>query len=555
MEFPLAGSLPAAFAAVAQSRPDTLVAFPELGLRTTVRDVYDRSCRFAAGLHAAGAGRGDVVGLLMSTGPQTLVGTVGGTATGAAVSILPVQQMVQDLESVAHRLARMIDSAGMRFLVVDGSQQRLSRLLSGLCPELTVLDWSDVDLAGEDPARKARAGEPARIDPDDTAVIQYTSGSVSRPKGVVLSHRSLLAGLRAISASAAITSDDVLIHWVPQYHDMGLFGWLATLLVGVPTHTFSPFGFIRRPAAFLRYFAEQGGTISSGPNFGYDLMIDAADGALSAELDLHRWRLAFNGAEPVSAATVSAFAERFAPAGVRPEVMYPVYGMAEATLAVAFPRPGDPPRIHHVDRGPLTSTGEIRTVARAAADAKAVVSVGRPVEGLDLRLVDAAGNETTGPTLGEIQIRGAAVTRRYHRDPEATRAAFQGEWLRTGDLGFLHDGELFVAGRSKDMVIVNGQNFFPEDIEAAVRDLPGVHRRRCVAFSMPVEDRDEHVTVLVEAKPGTTEEFAERIRVGIAREFGLSSVRVRVMPPGSLPRTTSGKWQRNAARKMIEQTI
>lgn len=536
-----AKNLPAALRAAAAAGPGVPLVFPDTGDRMTLRELADGAQKYAAFLLRAGVTGTDVVGVLAATGPWVLPGIIGVTAAGAAVSVLPTPPALRDPAALVPRLAGLVRASGLRFLLADPAQRPLADLIQARCPELTVLDLTpdnavpDADIVLPD------------VSPDDVAVLQYTSGSTSRPKGVVLRHRTVLAGLRSIADSAGLHPRDVFVHWVPHFHDMGLFGWLACVLTGIPTHTFGPAGFVRRPADFLRYFAARGGTLMTGPNFGYDLLLDAVDDDLVRQLDLSRWRLAFNGAEPVSAATVRSFAARFGPAGAPVHAMYPVYGMAEATLAIAFPSPGEPPHVLYVDRNRLTGLGEVRATDAADRAAKALVSVGRPVAGIDVRIVDAAGGTVGERALGEIQIRGEGVTDGYHHDEAATRAAFQDGWLRTGDLGFFCDGRLYVAGRSKDMIIVKGENFFAADVEALVRDMPGVHRRHCVA--VPAEA--ERLAVVAETPDlvaARADGLADRIRQRITAELGLGAVTVHLVAPGALPRTTSGKWQRGLVR-------
>ncbi|MEU1601403.1 AMP-binding protein [Streptomyces sp. NPDC005708] len=531
--------------------PDRPVVFPELGEKVTVRRLLEHATDFAARVAEAGVRRGHVVGLLSATGPQVLVGLFGVTFTGAAVSLLPTPPMMRDLDSAARHVISFLDAAEIRYLLVDDSQKDLGDLVRAARPGLTVLRLPDgVALFSRPPSPEADAtgvDQPAlpEVLPDDIAVIQYTSGSTSDPKGVVLRHRTVLAGLRSIGVSAEVSPDDVFIQWVPHFHDMGLFGWLAYLLHGATTHTFSPGGFIRRPAGFLRYFAEHRGTVTCGPDFGYDLILATVDDQTVRELDLSSWRFAFNGSEPVSAATVEAFCRRLAPAGFRASAMFPVYGMAEATLAVTFPAPDEAPHVLHVDRRLLVDAGEVRLVDATDPEAKPVVAVGRPVDGMQLRLVTSAGDPAPDGELAEVRIRGEAVTEAYYRAPKATRSLFEGGWLRTGDLAFRHEDRLYVAGRLKDMVIVGGRNFFAQDVEAVVRDVPGVFRRRCVA----VPEEAEYLTVVAETKEHH-EQLAERIRARIATELGLSAIRVHLVRPGQLPRTTSGKWQRGKAARM-----
>lgn len=539
----------------AGSWPDRALVFPELGGQVTVRRLLEHAEAFARQAARAGLGHGDVVGLLSATGPQVLVGLFGASCAGAAVSVLPTPPMMRDLPAAARHVTRLLDAADMRYLLVDDSQKELGVLVGEARTGLTVLHLPDAAAVfSQDPAveRDEVGAQPTfseglpEVLPDDVAVIQYTSGSTSDPKGVVLRHRTVLAGLRSIAVSAQASPDDVFIQWVPHFHDMGLFGWLAYLLHGATTHTFSPGGFIRRPGAFLRYFSAQKGTVTCGPDFGYDLMLADLDDQAVGELDLSGWRLAFNGSEPVSATTVEAFCRRLAPAGLRPSAMFPVYGMAEATLAVTFPPVGEAPRVLHVDRRLLVNGGEARLVDAGDLEAKPVVAVGRPVDGMRVRLVTEAGEPAADRELAEIQIRGEAVTEGYYRAGEATGALFDAGWLRTGDLAFRHEDRLYVAGRIKDMIIVGGRNFFAQDIEAVVREIDGVYRKRCVA----VPDEAEFLTLVAESRQDDGE-LAERIRLRIATELGLSAIRVHLVRPGRLPRTTSGKWQRREVARLI----
>jgi acyl-CoA synthetase (AMP-forming)/AMP-acid ligase II len=388
------------------------------------------------------------------------------------------------------------------------------------------------------------------MEPAALAVIQFTSGSTSDPRGVMLSHGTVMAGLRAVVSSGRLTPDDVVVQWVPLFHDMGLIGLLSSWLNGSDVHVFTPTAFLRRPVAVLQHFAAVGGTILSGPNFSFDYLLDALRPEHLATLDLSRWRLAFNGSEPVSADTVERFTAML---GVPESVMYPVYGMAEATLAVAFPEPGSVCRSVPVDRVELAATGTVRLLDAPGPQAKRVVCVGRPVRGIDLRIVDPAGDPVGDGTLGEIQIAGPPVTTGYYRDPEATRRLFDGDWLRTGDLGFRLDGELYVAGRLKEMVVVRGQNFFPDDVERIAREVPGVYRRRCVAFSDTSEDGAEHIGVIVESTADDAGGVALRREVArrVSAELDLAAVRVYVVRPRWLTRTTSGKWQRGLASRRL----
>lgn len=536
------------FAAYVRSSPTATVTFPGTDERMTARELDEASLHSALGLMAHGVGPGSVVALLMPAHATFLSVFFGVQRAGAACSILPVSAGFGDEAGMTRRLARIIATAGIRHLVLDPGYGNVGKLLREQLPGLTVIDPHVTGLGS--------ARTLPTTDPDALAVVQFTSGSTSAPKGVQLSQATMAAGLHASVRSGAFSPDDVFMQWVPVFHDMGLIGLCSHLLNGAEVHVFNPIAFLRRPATLLTYFAEHRGTVITGPNFSYDQILDTAPPELIAGLDLSHWRLAFNGAEPVSAATTERFTRLLAPAGVRDTVMYPAYGMAEATLAITFPEPGSPVRVLSVDREALAAEGRAVAVGTGAPGAKDVVSVGHPVHGIELRLMTEDGRQCGAGELGEIQIAGRPVTSGYYRDPQATAAAFDGRWFRTGDVGFQLDGHLYVTGRRKDMVVLRGQNYFPDDVEAIAREAPGVYRKRCVAFSDTEADGREIVRVVVEAVPAADgEDLVARIRSRVESEMDFSDVRVHLVKPRWLTRTSSGKWQRALTReRLAEQT-
>ncbi|MGW2488750.1 AMP-binding protein [Streptomyces sp. NPDC001606] len=529
-----------------KASPDAVAVFPGSEERISAAELAESSLRCALGLMEHGVGPGTIVGLLVPTDARFLSLFFGAQRAGAACSVLPLPAGFGDEQGTARRLARILGVAGIRHLVLGTAFQSLGALLAEQIPGLVLID-PEVSVPGD--AHRLPAADPAAL-----SVVQFTSGSTSAPKGVMLTQSAMAAGVLACAVSGEFSPDDVFMQWVPTFHDMGLVGLFSHLLNGADVHVFTPTAFLRRPAQLLSYFAEHRGTVMTGPNFSYEQFVDSTPPELVKELDLSAWRLAFNGAEPVSAATVERFTTHLAPAGLRDTVMYPVYGMAEATLGITFPRPGTAPRILSLDRAELAATGRVVPVSRGSEGAKDAVALGSPVHQLEVRLVAEDGRVCGPGELGEVQIAGPAVTSGYYNAPEATAAAFDGRWFRTGDVGFQHDGDLFVTGRTKDMVIVRGQNYFPDDIEAVAREVPGVYRKRCVAFSDVAEDGREVVRVVVEADPkqdgpGLEAEIAARV----VREMDFTDVRVHLVKPRWITRTTSGKWQRSRTRERLAE--
>ncbi len=530
-------------ARLVKASPDSLARFPSAGDEITAAELDAASAAAAHEFLRAGVRPGDIVGMLVPSAARFLTTIFGLWRAGAAISVLPIQAGFGGVKGIASRLARVVDVAGMRHLVLDPDYDDLGSELTKLCTDVTFLP----------PPSPSGTGSPLTlpaVDPGSLAIVQFTSGSTSQPKGVMLPHRTAMAGLRACVVSGAFSPDDVFVQWAPTFHDMGLIGLQSHWLNGADVHIFSPTAFLRRPGEILEHFAEHRGTVLTGPNFSYDYVLDNVPAERLAALDLSSWRLAFNGAEPVDSATVRRFTEALAPSGVDPSVMYPVYGMAEATLSISFPDPGSTARIRAVDRDELARTGAVRPVDETAPAAKQVVSVGRAVHGIELRIVGEDGAVTADRTLGEIQITGEPVTTGYFGNPEATAAAFDNGWLRTGDLGFMLDGELYVTGRRKEMVVVHGQNYFPDDVEIVARTVPGVYRQRCVAFSDTDAEGGERIGVIVETG-GDPAAVREEVRKRVAAELDLSQVRVYAVKPRWIPKTSSGKTQRVLAAQRV----
>lgn len=514
------------FDAVARTCPDQVIRFHTERASLTYAELADASARMAAGLAAHGAGPGDAIGVLAPNGPEFLQAVFAASRLGAAVCPLPLPAGLRDLAEYGGRTAGIVAAAGMRLLVLS---TRLRRMLG-----VRAAGWGATVL---DPAELC-AGDPAHVrpvDPGSTAVLQFTSGSTSSPKGVVLTHANVLACTESITEAIGLGAADTHASWLPLFHDMGLFGTLTGLVTGIPVHLWNPTDFVKDPGRWLTAFATTRSTISTMPNFAFDALLDVDPRGL----DLSAWRVCFNGAEIIQPDSVAAFAERFAPAGFRSEAMTPGYGMAEATLVATLPPLGRAPVVDHVDRDELAR-------GRAVPGDKGVVGLGRSVPGMAVRI---AGKPPDG-TVGEIQLRGPAVTSGYLAGP---RPVTDDGWLRTGDLGYMRAGELFFAGRSKEMITVRGVNTYPADVEAEVAAVPGVRRGRCVALSRP--EPHEHIAVVAETALPEAQHDALRhtIAAQVHRALGLSALTVHLTAPDSLPRTTSGKLRRLATAALIER--
>ncbi|XXY48838.1 amino acid adenylation domain-containing protein [Sorangium sp. So ce269] len=414
----------------------------------------------------------------------------------------------------------------------------------------------------------ARRTDGAPGAPDDVAYLQYTSGSTSSPKGVMVSHRNVLQNCRMLADGFGIEGGDTFVSWLPHFHDLGLIhGIMLPLFVGGRCYSMPPASFIFRPMRWLEALSRHRGHHGAAPNFAFDLCVSSSTAEQRARLDLSTWKTVINGAEPVRAGTLARFLAAFAPSGFRPDAMRPSYGLAEATLGVSV-SPRRPPRVVTVSSTQLQE-GRVHACSAADTDAQELVSCGRPLADTRIAIVDpASGEPAPDLQVGEVWVESSAVVSGYWQNPEASRASFGARlrgagdlrFLRTGDLGFLQDGELFITGRLKDVIIVRGRNYYPQDIELAVCSAheafaPDGGAAFSVGLeeglSLPVED-PEAIVVCQELKRGQRgldlEALARAARRAVAQQFGLPVHAVVLLPPRRLPKTTSGKVQRRACK-------
>ena len=396
-----------------------------------------------------------------------------------------------------------------------------------------------------------------RAKSQDIAMLQYTSGSTGNPKGVVLTHANLLINIRAMGRALRVTPADVFVSWLPLYHDMGLIGaWMGSLVYGFKYPVMSPLTFLSHPHLWLRAIHRHGGTLSGGPNFCYELCLRRIQDADMEGIDLSTWRFAFNGAEPVSPDTMDAFVKRFTRWGFKREAMAPVYGLAEATLGVAFPPPGRGPLLDRVDRDPFTSGGRAVPASNGNGDALTFVACGIPIPDHQVRIVDSAGRELPEREEGHIQFSGPSVTSGYYRNPEATADLLDGEWMNTGDYGYVAGGDIHISGRIKDTIIRAGRNIHPYELEEAVGNIEGV-RKGCVAVfgSRDARSGTEKVVVLAETRETDSakrEALRARINELAVTVIGMAPDDIMLAPPNTVLKTSSGKIRRSASKEVYE---
>ncbi|MFG3282471.1 fatty acyl-AMP ligase [Streptomyces sp. NPDC048111] len=534
------------------------VELPDRGpaRRLTYEELDLGARRIASVLQARGA-QGAPVLLLYGSTAEFLVAYVACLYAGAVAVPAPLPGGGPHARRT-DRVSSVLRDTGARLVLTEQENApAVSQWLAATLTEGVACLATDLPGLGD-----ADAWQPVRSGPDDLAFLQYTSGSVSDPRGVMVSHRNLMHNQALLQEVLRSTSADRFGGWLPHFHDMGFIAhllhpiWLGGMSVQMP-----PASFVKRPMRWLRAIEEYGVTVGGGPNFCYDLCVDRIRDDEIAQLDLSHWRLALNGAEPVREATMAAFAERFAPAGLRAEAMYPCYGLAEATLLVSAGTPGT---LHGARRADQVALEEGRFMdVRPGTTARTLVPCG-PATGYDLRIVDPDDRREVAPgVVGEIWLRGDSVAAGYWRRPAETEATFratladgEGGFLRTGDLGTVEDGRLYVTGRLKELIILNGRNVYPQDVEWAVRGIaPALNSGVGAAFSVDAGGTEQLVLVqevkAAESDAENLRALVRRIVERVGAEFGVPVANVVLVRSGVIGRTTSGKIQRTLMRKLF----
>ena len=443
------------------------------------------------------------------------------------------------IDEFVEQTRRRIQHADVSLLLVDAEFAPFVPV-AGMPPMLTLTELADGDAASfvvVDPP------------PDSLAVLQFTSGSTADPKGVMLPHRTVCANLDAIAVAAElVVDDDVMVSWLPLYHDMGLVGFLILPMAhGVELVLGAPQEFLGDPARWMRWMSTYRGTATAGPNFAWVLATRAL--ARREKLDLSAMRIALNGAEPVDCAAVQRFVDAALPHGLRPGAVYPAFGMAELVIAGTFPEPMRGLRVDRVDRDALER--EHRAVPCDGPEGRELAFLGRAVPGLTLRVVDpVTGEVLEDREVGELQIRGSSVTSGYYKRPEANLEMFDGEWLRTGDLAYLVDGEMVMCGRIKDVIIIGGRNIYPEEVERALGDLDGVRAGNVVAFGVDGTRGKEAMVIVAETNSDDPHSVTRHMAQRVIETVGLPAKDIVLVGGGTLPKTSSGKLQRSLCRTL-----
>jgi acyl-CoA synthetase (AMP-forming)/AMP-acid ligase II len=512
------------------------------------QDVLHRAQKSAAALQARGLRRGDRVALILSTSIEFFDSLLGvQLAGGIPVALYPPFRLGK-LDEYFARLRKMLTKIGAKYLITEG---RIRKLLGpgvvGVESLREVLDAKDLQTGGE-------RWQPVDVDPEQAAFLQFSSGTTVEPKAVIVTHRNLLANLTMMQQCLVYRGEEEIdngcVCWLPLYHDMGLVGclYLGMYYPGTVTYM-GPDTFLARPAIWLRTLSRYKSAISPAPHFAYSLCATKIKDAEMEGIDLSHWRAALNGAEPIESDGVQRFTERFARWGFQPAAMTPVYGLAEAGLGVTFTDLDDLPHFTEFSREGLWNGGTAHPGA-----GRRIVSVGRALPSIDVAIFDDQEQRVPDGRVGRIWVKGPSITKGYWESPELTANIIHGDWLDTGDLGFFYEGDLYIAGRAKDLIIIRGRNYAPQEMEELLLDVEGVRKGCAVAVSTMIEGEGEQLIILAEKDPRhkrPDEEVIAEINHCILTGISLRPRDVELLESGTLPRTSSGKLRRSEALRQF----
>lgn len=538
---------------------------PDSAYALSYGEFFARAARYTQALQAAGIRRGDLAVLVLRHGEAVMCGFWGALLLGAVPSIFPFLSDKQDPLRYFSTVRQLVAHSGVKAIITSAEfDQPLGDALAGLGVALLTVETlpslhGDAGAHGRAPLQH-HLSTINSLHADDTAFLQHSSGSTGLQKGVMLSHRAVINQVASYSAAIKLTPKDVVVSWLPLYHDMGLIaGFIMPILQGVQLVVMSPFHWVRDPKILLHAIHRYQGTLCWLPNFAYNFLATRVRDADIAGLDLSSMRAFVNCSEPVYAESHRLFAERYTPYSLRPDTLTTCYAMAENTFAVTQGGIDTPLTLDTVDRRALA---EERRAAPANGDAPAVtlVSCGRPIPNCELRVVDEQRQPLPERCVGEIALRSDSMLSGYYRRPDVTREVLADGWYFTGDMGYMADGELYITGRKKDLIIVGGKNIYPQDIENLLNDIPGLHPGRASAFGIFNEQLGtEDIAVVAEADTEDAHARAaivREIRARVAQNTDVTARYVHLVSPGWLVKTTSGKVARGANKaKFVEEII
>ena len=510
--------------------------------------------RVANTLQQQGLKPAEPVAIMLPTSPEYFYSFFGILfAGGIPVPIYPPARLSQ-LEDHLRRHARILSNCHARIFITVPEAKRVAQLLKAQVTSLKHI-LSTAELLSSAPASSIPV-----INKNDIAFIQYTSGSTGDPKGVMLSHANLLSNIKAMGQAIKAGPKDVFVSWLPLYHDMGLIGaWLGSLYHAALFVVMSPLSFLARPERWFWAIHRHKGSLSASPNFGYEYCLKRIQDEDIRGLDLSSWRAAFNGAEPVSPQTVQDFCHRFKANGFAEKAMMPVFGLAESSVGLTFPPLNRGVLIDSIDRETFTRQGIAKPANPDDENVLKFISSGAPLSQHQIRIVDGAGHELPDKQEGHLQFQGPSSTSGYYRDSQKTALLFDGQWLNTGDLGYVSGGELYVTGRNKDIIIKAGRNIYPHELEDAVGNLAGVRTGRVVVFGSEDKKTGTERLIVVAETHSEKQTEKDQIRKAInsisVNLIGLPPDQILLTPPGYVLKTSSGKIRRTATRDLFEKGV
>jgi fatty-acyl-CoA synthase len=504
----------------------------------------------AARLQAEGLQPGQHVCVLGPTNRGVVTAVQAIWQAGCAVVMLPLPMRLGSIEAFIEQTRRRIADADGAYVLIDPEFAPFVQPAPG-DPPFFRLD----EISGEATGLTAGDAQEVKIASSDRAILQFTSGSTADPKGVDLSHFALTSNIAGAAAAGGLVSEDVVVSWLPLYHDMGLVGMLSipmcspdvSLVLGAPQD------FLAKPLRWLQWISDYDGSVTAAPNFAYALATRALRKAPD-DLDLSSMKVLLSGAEPVDGPTFRKFLDAAGRYGLRPESAFPAFGMAEVCIGGTFPRRGQGLRMDVVDRVALEAEHLAVEVDPESPDARELAVLGTPLPGLEMRIVDPSTGEDLGDRqVGELLIAGTSLTSGYYKNPTATAELLRDGWLHTGDLAYSLNGELVLCGRIKDVIIIGGRNIYPQDVERAVNAVEGVRAGNTIAFGIDGRAGAQQIVVVSETREAPSDELVTAISEAVTAEIGVPAREVVLVEPGSIPKTSSGKLQRSGCKRAWEQ--